>query len=77
MGRLSRLTLLLVVLRDRLRSHTARDLDPARLQGLWDLTPQLDGEQAVLQARSHHLHVISQVEGLLVGDPSPEEPLEP
>ena len=66
-GRLSVHKLLLVVLSDGLRSIAAHDLDPARLQGLWDLTPQLNREQAVLQASSHHLHVIRQVEGRLEG----------
>src|SRR3712207_6045568 len=54
----------LVVLLERL-SAPGRDLDPARLQGLGDLTLQFDRKQAILQLRVRDLHVVGEVEALL------------
>ena len=47
---------------DVARGRRAVDGDPPRLHGLGDLANQLDLEQAVVEGRVLHLHVVRQVE---------------
>src|SRR5215207_3890957 len=53
-----------VVLRDWIRRAAGRDLDPARLQGVRHLALQIDGQEAVGDARARDLDVIGEVETL-------------
>jgi hypothetical protein len=49
-------------LMDFVRGRCAVDGDPPRLYGLGDLANQLDPEQAVVEGRALHLHVVRQAE---------------
>ncbi len=50
---------------DSRRGPLASNLDPARLHLFWNLAPELDCQQAVLQRRSGDLHVVGQLETTL------------
>jgi len=54
-------------LEGRLRIFAASDRDLSRLHRFWNLPPQLDGKQAVLEASAFHAHMIGKFEATIEG----------
>jgi hypothetical protein len=59
---------------DFVRGRCAVDGDPPRLYGLGDLANQLDPEQAVVEGRALHLHVVRQAASAIASCPALRAP---